>query len=173
MIERKVVKRLAPSEAAASSTSGSSSISTGCTVRTMNGRVTNRNARNTAIRVLAQLSPSGLDGPYRLSSTRPATMVGSANGMSMTTSSTRLPGKWSRTSTQAIVVPITTLTPVTSTAWPTVSSSAARVWALVRASQYADQPPAEAWTSTAVSGMSTSRLNQSSATPSPSPGGRG
>ena len=37
-------------------------------------------------------------------------MVGSANGMSMTTSSTRLPTNRSRTSTQAIAVPITTST---------------------------------------------------------------
>ena len=71
MTSRKVVNRLAPSDAAASSTSGSSSSSTGCTVRTMNGSVTNKKARNTATRVLAQLTPSGLDGPYRLSSTRP------------------------------------------------------------------------------------------------------
>ena len=36
-------------------------------------------------------------------------MVGSANGMSMTNSTTRLPGNLSRTSTQAIRVPITAL----------------------------------------------------------------
>jgi hypothetical protein len=40
-------------------------------------------------------------------------MVGSANGMSMRTLSTALPGKWSRTSTHAMTVPITTLTAVT------------------------------------------------------------
>lgn len=50
----------------------------------MKGSVTNKKARKTATRVLAQLTPSGLDGPYRLSNTRPATMVGSANGMSET-----------------------------------------------------------------------------------------
>src|SRR6476661_9417674 len=77
---RNVVKRDAPSDAAASSTSGSSSASTGCTVRTTNGRVTKRNARKTAIRVLAQSTPSGLDGPYRLNNTMPATIVGRANG---------------------------------------------------------------------------------------------
>ena len=48
MTRRKVVNRLAPSEAAASSTSRSSSASTGCTVRTTNGSVTNRKARKTA-----------------------------------------------------------------------------------------------------------------------------
>ena len=50
----------------------------------MKGSVTNKKARKTATRVLAQLTPSRLDGPYRLSNTRPATMVGSANGMSET-----------------------------------------------------------------------------------------
>ena len=53
--------------------------------------------------------------------------------MSMTTSRIRLPGKWSRTSTHAIIVPITTLTAVTSSAWPTVSRSAASVCSLVKA----------------------------------------
>ena len=59
VIRRKVVKRLAPSDAAASSTSVSISSSTGCTVRTMNGRVTNAMARTTAFRVFSKLSPSG------------------------------------------------------------------------------------------------------------------
>src|SRR5512133_3966304 len=58
-----VVNRLAPREAAASSTSCSSSRSTGCTVRTMKGNVTKRKAKKTATRVFAQLTPSGLDGP--------------------------------------------------------------------------------------------------------------
>ena len=57
MISRKMVNRLAPSEAAASSTSGSISSSTGCTVRTTNGSVTNRKASVTAVGVLAQLTP--------------------------------------------------------------------------------------------------------------------
>ena len=60
---RNVVKRLAPNEAAASSTSGSSSARTGCTVRTTNGSVTNRNARVTARGVLATSIPTGLSGP--------------------------------------------------------------------------------------------------------------
>ena len=49
MIRRKVVKLLAPSDAAASSISRSSSISTGCTARTTNGSVTNSSASTTAI----------------------------------------------------------------------------------------------------------------------------
>ena len=63
MIRRKIVNRLAPSEAAASSTSASSSSSTGCTVRTTNGSVTNANASRTDVGVNAQWSPSGLLGP--------------------------------------------------------------------------------------------------------------
>ena len=54
---------LAPSDAAASSTSGSSSSSTGCTVRTTNGNVTNSSARNTDHSVLATSMPIGLCGP--------------------------------------------------------------------------------------------------------------
>ena len=63
MIRRNVVNRLAPSEAAASSTSVSISSSTGCTVRTTNGSVTNASARSTARRVLSSSTPSGLSGP--------------------------------------------------------------------------------------------------------------
>ena len=45
---RKMRRLGAPSEAAASSISRSSSSSTGCTARTTNGRVTNSSARTTA-----------------------------------------------------------------------------------------------------------------------------
>jgi hypothetical protein len=60
---RNVVSRLAPSDAAASSVSRSRVSSTGCTVRTTKGSVTNARARNTATRVLATLTPSGEFGP--------------------------------------------------------------------------------------------------------------
>ena len=60
---RNVVSRLAPSDAAASSTSRSSVSSTGWTVRTTNGSVTNASARKTAYRVLAAWMPSGDFGP--------------------------------------------------------------------------------------------------------------
>ena len=95
--------------------------------------MTKKNARKTATRVLAQSTPNGLDGPYRLSSTMPATIVGRANGMSITTSRTCLPRNRSRTSTQAIVVPITMFTSVTRNAWVTVKRSAAAVCSLVSA----------------------------------------
>ena len=63
MTRRNVVAREAPREAAASSTSVSISSSTGCTVRTTNGTVTNASARNTALRVLFTSTPIGLSGP--------------------------------------------------------------------------------------------------------------
>src|SRR6476469_8011394 len=59
---RNVVKRDAPSDADAAATPGSSAASTGCTGRRTNGSVTKRNPRKTAIRVLAQSTPRGLDG---------------------------------------------------------------------------------------------------------------
>ena len=57
--------------------------------------------------------------------TRPATIVGSANGTSMMSSSSRLPGNQSRTSTQATSVPIIALIAQTSSELPIVNRSAA------------------------------------------------
>ena len=58
----------------------------------------------------------------------------------MRTSSSRLPQNRSRTSTQAISVPITTLTPVTRSDWPTVSLIAAQVWGFLSVSTYPCHP---------------------------------
>ncbi len=58
-MRRSVVHRLAPREAAASSTSVSISSSTGWTVRTTNGSVTKAIARKTALRVFSNSTPSG------------------------------------------------------------------------------------------------------------------
>ena len=90
-IRVKIVRPPAPSEAAASSISRSSSISTGCTARTTNGSVTNSNAMTTAARVNATLIPNGPRGPYNASSVSPATIVGSANGRSISAFTTPLP----------------------------------------------------------------------------------
>ena len=49
--------------------------------------------------------PTGLFGPYSASSVSPATIVGSANGRSMSALTSRLPRNSSRTSTQAMSVP--------------------------------------------------------------------
>ena len=87
----------------------------------------------------------------------------------MTTSSRRLPGKSSRTSTQAITVPITTLIAVTISAWVTVSRRAAAVCGLVSVSRNVAQPPSIDWITTRHSGISTSRLNHVNAMPRPMP----
>ncbi len=60
MILRKIVKLLAPSDAAAASISRSISSSSGCTARTTKGRVTNISATTTAVRVKAMWTPIGL-----------------------------------------------------------------------------------------------------------------
>ena len=78
-------------------------------------------------------------------STSTTTGMSTAMSTSMSTSSTVLPQNRSRTSTQAIRVPMTTLTRVTSAAWPMVSRSAAAVCGLVRVAQtFAHPPPAAA-----------------------------
>ena len=63
MMRRKVVNGLAPRDAAASSASMSTSISTGWTARTTNGRVTNRSAMMTAIFVVGRVDAYGAVGP--------------------------------------------------------------------------------------------------------------
>ncbi len=115
----------APSDAAAASISRSNSSSTGCTVRTTNGNVTKSSATVIAVRVNAISTCAGLRGPYRLSKTTPATMVGSAKGRSMKSSTMLLPGKSSRTSTHAMIVPITRLKSATPAEIESVSFSAA------------------------------------------------
>ena len=62
-MRRNTVNWLAPSDSAACSISRSSSISTGCTARTTNGRVTNSSASTTDAWVKAMLTPTGLSGP--------------------------------------------------------------------------------------------------------------
>ena len=62
-ILRKTPIGRAPSEAAASSISSSSSISTGCTARTTNGSVTNSSAIRIPMRVKATSIPNGPPGP--------------------------------------------------------------------------------------------------------------
>ncbi len=94
-------------------------------------------------------------------------MVGSANGMSITTSRMRLPQKRSRTSTQAMTVPITMFTRVTRKACSTVSATAASVWGVVIVSMKPEMPPDRAVVTTSASGISTRRLNHSTATPRP------
>ena len=74
---------MAAREAAACSTSRSTSISTGCTERTTNGKVTKASATRSPQRVALSWTPIGLFGPYSDSSPCDAPMVGNAKGRSM------------------------------------------------------------------------------------------
>src|SRR5829696_5494847 len=118
-------------------------------------------------------TPKGLDSPYRASRVIPATIVGRAKGRSMRALTTRLPGNWSRTRTQAIRVPITTLPAATTRATAKVNRRAARAW--VAASQKEAAPSRDDRHSTAASGSRTTRLRyrvtvpRSSAAPPPTP----
>jgi hypothetical protein len=104
------------------------------------------------------LTPTGLLLPYRASRVIPATMVGRANGRSMSALTTRLPGNSSRTSTQAMTVPMTTLPAATARATAKVRRSAASAWGWVAASQNAPQPSRPERHTTAVRGRTTTRL---------------
>ena len=157
--DRKMVRLLAPSEAAACSTSRSASISTGCTERTTNGSVTKASATITPGWVALRWIPTGLCGPYSDSSTMLATMVGRANGRSMMALAQRLPGNSSRTSTQAISVPITALTSATTTEISTVTFSAASALGAVTASHQPARPSSNDLTVRAASGSSTMTLS--------------
>ena len=119
-------------------------------------------------RVALRCSPIGLRGPYSASSTMLATIVGSANGRSISALTKRLPGNSSRTSTHATSVPATTLTSATISEIPTVSTSAARAAGAEIASHRPATPLSSERVATAASGSRTMTLSHSVATPSPS-----
>src|SRR5215217_8957716 len=102
--------------------------------------------------------PTGLELPYRASRVMPATMVGRAKGRSMRALTTRWPGNRSRTRTQAMTVPMTTLPAATRAATAKLRRRAARAWGWVAASQKAAQPSRLERHTTAVSGRTTIRL---------------
>src|SRR5947207_1849455 len=77
----------------------------------------------------------------------------------------RLPGKRSRTSTQAIAVPATAFTAATISDTTNVSFSAATASLPVTAVQNASNPFWNAFDATAASGSSTTRLRYAVATP--------
>src|SRR5829696_6369141 len=104
------------------------------------------------------LTPTGLLAPYRASRVIPATIVGRANGRSIRALTTRLPGNWSRTRTQAISVPIPAFPAATSSDTIRVKRSAATAWGSVAAAQKAAQPSRLERHTTAVSGRTTIRL---------------
>ncbi len=89
---------------AASSSAVSSSISTGCTLRTTSGSVTNSSASRmpSGAKMMwmpwrSSQPPTVEWGPYNATSMTPATSVGTANGRSTTVESRSLPGNGTRT----------------------------------------------------------------------------
>ena len=113
-IRRNIVEPLAPSDAAASSMSRSSSSSTGCTERTTNGSVTNSSATTMPSAgvgdVDAERAAAGRRA--RAASGRRRSWAARRAGRSAR-STVRLPRKRSRTSTHAMSVPMTALTATT------------------------------------------------------------
>src|SRR6266540_740151 len=98
----------------------------------------------------------------------PATIVGRAKGRSITELTIALPGKLSRTSTQAITVPITALIATTISEAIRVSFSAAIASGLVIAVQNAPIPPSVDFAVSAASGIRTMRLKYAVTRPRPS-----
>src|SRR6478752_301236 len=96
-----------------------------------------------------------------------ATMVGSANGRSMSALTYLLPGKSSRTSTHAMSVPMTALSRATPTDTRSVVQMAAGATGAVTASQKPASPSSSEWTVSAASGSRTITLSHSPTTPTP------
>ncbi len=92
-------------------------------------------------------------------------MVGSANGRSMITSTSRLPGKSSRTSTQAISRPNTRLTTLTPAEMVNVTRNESTAACEVVANQNARQPPPADCQPIAASGASTISDSHTTAAP--------
>src|SRR4051812_25503268 len=113
--------------------------------------------------------PSGLLVPYSDTSTRPATTVGRAKGRSMSVSMIRLPGKVSRTSSQAMSVPITALMMPTISEATTVSLMVERASGVVMSAQNPAQPFSVAVRMTAPSGRITTKPRIIVAMPSSMP----
>src|SRR5215218_10018918 len=109
--------------------------------------------------------PTGLVLPYSASSVRPATIVGSANGRSISPLTNALPRNSSRTSTQAISTPITASMAATTIETINVNRIAATAWGLVTASQNSPIPPSNERTTTAASGISTISVSQATLRP--------
>src|SRR4051812_42825165 len=165
---RKMAVDEAPSDAAASSISRSSSWTTGCTERTTKGSVTKASASRMAHVVATAWMPTGDVGPTSASRMIPTTIVGRAKGRSMTALMAALPRNRSRTSTHAVAVPATALTAATASDVHSDSFSADTAWRLVTADQKVSRPPSVERATSAASGMRTMTLSHSVATPSPS-----
>ena len=160
MMRRKMVEPPAPSEAAASSMSLSISISSGCTARTTKGRVTKQRATTIAVRVSAKSIPTGEFFPQSWIRMRLATIVGSAKGRSMIALTIDLPGKLSRTRSQATIVPKTALIATTISEQTRISSSDWIAAGEVTWSQNWPSPSLSDLSVIAASGSRTIRLSQ-------------
>ena len=102
--------------------------------------------------------PTGLLGPYSAIRVSPATIVGSANGRSISALTNRLPGNVSRTSTHATSVPMTAPMPATISDAVIVITSARTASVLLIESQNVPSPEDAALATTAASGTSTNAL---------------
>ena len=100
----------------------------------------------------------------------PATIVGSANGRSISELTIRLPGNSSRTRTQAMIVPATALIATTIAEAIRVSFSAATACGAVTSSQNEASPPSNDFATTAASGIRTIRLRYATTRPRVSAG---
>jgi len=107
--------------------------------------VTKQRATTTAAWVAAMSTPTGLRAPQSSSRIRLATIVGSAKGRSMTALTAALPGKSSRTSSQARIVPKMALIATTISEATRVSSSERRAWVEVTWSQKVPRPSLSDW----------------------------
>src|SRR3954470_8674553 len=114
------------------------------------------------------LNGAGPRGPYSASSVSPATIVGSANGRSISAFTAPLPRNSSRTSTQAISVPMPALINVTTNDRISVSFSAETASRSLTAFQNPLSPPSNDFAATAASGSRTITEKKSTATPRPS-----
>src|SRR4051794_24729088 len=112
--------------------------------------------------------PIGCLGPYSASRVRPATIVGSANGRSISAFTAPFPRKSSRTRTQAISVPVTALIATTISDTMSVSLNAATACGPLTTSQNSPSPPSSDFAATAASGSRTITLRYVIATPRPS-----
>src|SRR3954447_20067713 len=110
----------------------------------------------------------GLRGPYRASRVIPATIVGSANGRSITPFNAAFPGNLSRTRTHAIAVPAKTLITTTISDAISVHLSAHQASGFEIAFQKALQPPSVDCATSAAIGIRTMMLRYPRTRPRPS-----
>ena len=122
--------------------------------------MTKQSATTIAVRESAMSIPTGLLLPQSSIRIRLATIVGSAKGRSMIALTMALPGKLSRTSSQATIVPKTPLIATTINEQTRISSSALFAEGLVTWLQKCPRPSLNAWFASAAIGSRTMMLSQ-------------